>query len=1116
MNLPRSSALLLWLALVSASLAGENLVPDPSFEEPMPKNQFGHVFQKWAGWIYEGECEFRVSDLAHSGQHSLLIVGRTAPKIRAAPAGFGIEPGRYRVTAWLRGLDIGTRDGLATELMFDGKYIQLRKSGTFGWSRLTYVAEVGAKGEAHYPSFGLWAPGYLWVDDVSVERVGGEVALTPEPRFDPEEKPIAAPGELTADATRCPECGYRNQASWGRCYACGTPLEVAAATGTGPAVKPITSFEDSKSVDGGKLVADHVTDGRQALLVEQGYAVLSGPQDWSGYDYLKADVYTSAKSPLELYVEVQDQQTRDYWTRVNYTTVVPPGASTLIIPTALYVGEKSRPGRSLDRQHITKLVFSIGERPPAPLYLDNLRLERDTEPARVQFDGLWAFDVGPAGSPLMEGFRPLDFSKNYTPGRGYGWKNARLWRAFDVLQPDPLYQDFLCIEQGGLAIDVPNGRYHVIVNMDSPSGFWGEVQRYRQRALILEGEKYLDTMDLARFKAHYYRNWDRDDLPGDNTFDVYQVPYFREKEHEVTVRDGQLNIEFDGSDFACSVSSIIVYPDAQANQGRRFVDFVRQRRRFHFDNAFKRVLPAPSGEAVEPTQAERKRGFVAFKRDPMSDVNVSDRPLDGERASDLRGSAFAGEYEPLTVSLLPLDDLGRVTASVTDLKGPGKATLRAAAIDVGHVQHRLARVTGEGSVYTIVPRLIVPRATAAVPKGVTRTFWLTVKTPVDAPPGEYRGTVRIAAERGGELLLPLVFTVRKGTLDPVDLPAGPFSHTIDLPWYDDEAGERNREMAKRSLAKMREYGFTTASGLPVVRYLGCKDRVPQLDFSLADDQMRLFRDQGFRMPVVSYCPLPGFDLYHRDEAAMTQAGFTDYSEFVKAIFSAIQKHADREGWLPVFWNIGDEPLGDELTRSAENAESYRRAFPKGPPLFTIPSSFAGSNAADPHFRLAKAVHVVAWNLHDAAGVDLLHKAGSDWAFYNGGDRWTYGLYMYKAAREYGMKYRLSWHWNAVAGDPYYPLDCREDDYAWCNSGPNGELVPAVQFERLREGLDDYRRLITLERLAREKVDTPAGKRGSQLIADMMGTFQLGDREPRSAKSYADLRARLDAAIESLR
>ena len=57
--------------------------------------------------------------------------------------------------------------------------------------------------------------------------------------------------------------------------------------------------------------------------------------------------------------------------------------------------------------------------------------------------------------------------------------------------------------------------------------------------------------------------------------------------------------------------------------------------------------------------------------------------------------------------------------------------------------------------------------------------------------------------------------MRKGTLDAVDIPAGPWGHTIDLPWYEDETAEWNRDMAVKSLKKLREYGFTTASGLPV-------------------------------------------------------------------------------------------------------------------------------------------------------------------------------------------------------------------------------------------------------------------------------------------------------------
>ncbi len=52
------------LFLSNAALAAEtepvNLVADGSFEVSAPPDHFGHVFPKWGGWKYEGDCEFRV------------------------------------------------------------------------------------------------------------------------------------------------------------------------------------------------------------------------------------------------------------------------------------------------------------------------------------------------------------------------------------------------------------------------------------------------------------------------------------------------------------------------------------------------------------------------------------------------------------------------------------------------------------------------------------------------------------------------------------------------------------------------------------------------------------------------------------------------------------------------------------------------------------------------------------------------------------------------------------------------------------------------------------------------------------------------------------------------
>ena len=237
----------------------------------------------------------------------------------------------------------------------------------------------------------------------------------------------------------------------------------------------------------------------------------------------------------------------------------------------LYVGEKSRPGRMLDLAHITRLVLSIGDTPAAPLYVDNLRLERDDSSARAGFEGLHAFDFGTSTSPVMEAFTPVTPSTLYSKGRGYGLKDARIWRAFDVLQPDPLYQDFLCIEAGGLAVDLPDGRYRVIVNIDSPSGFWGEYQVYRKRVILAEGRPVVsETLDFETFRKQYFRFWNVEDLPADNTFDKYQKVYYHEKKFDVDVADGQLNLDFQGENWACCVSAVVIFPVAMPRRERSF------------------------------------------------------------------------------------------------------------------------------------------------------------------------------------------------------------------------------------------------------------------------------------------------------------------------------------------------------------------------------------------------------------------------------------------------------------------------------------------------------------------------------------------------------------------
>jgi hypothetical protein len=325
-------------------------------------------------------------------------------------------------------------------------------------------------------------------------------------------------------------------------------------------------------------------------------------------------------------------------------------------------------------------------------------------------------------------------------------------------------------------------------------------------------------------------------------------------------------------------------------------------------------------------------------------------------------------------------------------------------------------------------------------------------------------------------------------------------------------------MFRKCLAKLREYGCTTFSGIPSIRVTGWKDKQPVIDFAQADQEMADAREFGFKDVLVNYNAIGGVDLYYVNEANMRQAGFTNYVDYLRALTTAIHEHAKAANWLPVAWNLCDEPLGDNIARSAANARAWREAAPPDM-LLTGATSIDSPVDQNPHLPLAQAIRIPNLNVHDEGAIAAIKAAGNDWAFYNGGNRWTFGTYMYKCVRQFGMRFRLSWHFNAAAGDPFYALDCREDDYSWCVSDPDGNLITSLAFEReIREGLDDYRYMQTLDRLVKAKPNHPAAAAGRKLLDDKLASFKLGERSHDAkwpAAEYRTYRQQLAEAIEAM-
>lgn len=1127
MNRLSKILVLILILAVSAGMFGKfvlaadkNLFENASFEETQQPNQYGHLFKYWGGWLYEKPSRLALGTIAHSGRYSYEIICDQGGKARLLSPKITLEPGRYRVRYYMRGLSIGPGQWnipLGFFVNYDGKNFNMKKNGTFGWTPVTYVFEIDKKTDNFMLGLALFAGGWLWIDDVSLTRVDNTVELTKEPVIGSEEAPITAPQSREKSTVRCTECGYMIDHDAENCYACGHKVEKRSKSVS--AIKVIADFEDGKAGDfkGGTVVRNGSLQGNYVLSCN-GSITLRQPQDWTPFDKFKFDVFNPSDAAAQIFVEIQDEQTSSYWTRVNYNTMVPPGRSTVTLDTDQYVGEKGRPGRPLLRGQIAKIYLDTKGN---ALLFDNFRLER-LDSGSVLFEGLRAFDFGPLDSPVMPGFQQAAMATIYEPGRGFGWDHANLWKSFNALQPDALFQDFICPLSGGFRVDLPNGRYHVIMNIDSPGGYWGEVQSYKRRKVWANDAAVVDeTMNMQDFIEKYFRNAQREDLPGVDAFNEYVQKMFTVREFDVTVSDGKLGLKFQGEGFAICLSSLVIYPKDKETEGERFWRWVNDQRRTQFNDYFKQVQPKATG-APRP-----KQDYVLFSRHFMTPVNPYDGPAGGEAIppEGLSLTVAQGEEMPLTFSVQPSGDIGRLNVKIGSLSYVGGSSkpvppITGAYLKPGWIDYRITRMTMAGSVYTVAPRYWHEGSAPDAPN-VTRTFWLRTRIPPGVQPGPYKGAITVKPERGSSKSIPVTINVLPFALDPInDLAVGPWGIGMRMPWlYNDPDAEKWQwQMFDKSLDVLKDAGVTSFSGVPHIKVKAANGSI-DLDTDLADREMALIKSKGFDQILSSYgAMISAYKMYGNNSGAdadeAKKAGFGDVASFLKALYRKIDEHAVAHDWLPVAWNICDEPVEGQIKGAVANALAHREAV-AGLKRTTVmgETSMTGKVAKDPRNDLVAALPITSLNLFDGDTLEILKSSGNRFSFYNSESRWTYGRYMKMLAARHNLMLRLSWHYNVVAGDPYYALDCREDDYAWYNTDSKQRMVPSLLFlGQILPGLNDYRYLSTLQRLVREKPRHAAAAAANRLLQKMMDLDVAKDRQgPGDVRQYdADRKAIAEA------
>ncbi|MFH0797306.1 MAG: glycoside hydrolase domain-containing protein [Candidatus Omnitrophota bacterium] len=489
----------------------------------------------------------------------------------------------------------------------------------------------------------------------------------------------------------------------------------------------------------------------------------------------------------------------------------------------------------------------------------------------------------------------------------------------------------------------------------------------------------------------------------------------------------------------------------------------------------------------QTTPEQEKNGYIIFKRPTVEIVYEAVIPREDEVVSELNGFATPGEYDPVTFCVRTLKELKGVAVKVTDLKNENGKVIPVNNIEVGAVRSFYRRAAENGKAYYNLPSIIEKRPAVDIPANTSFRFWLTIKVPDDAPAGIYTGKVSFTPANAPASELSLKFRVLPFKLAPV-----PPDKMFGFCYQDDY----QHSFRSAHFKDMREYGATTVwvgwvscltqdrndSRFRNVEYDGNKVTLHFDGTSWFEQCMEEYKKNQYPAPVI-------FGMWPHDVEKFAlqygEFGSEGFNNAYKAAVKAVSDYCKQKGWSEIYWGPMDEVgWGEKPQEDIKKCTVLLKLLKESGVKTTIDGGwdiFMNQPDVYPLIDLLNPNGYLPFKDKTAT----IHTQGKKVICYNYDEsgyfpeaqRFTLGFLSWARGTDGACTWAYQNH-----GDPYDDFK----SFGWNFRYPpqDGEVGgPSTGLEGFREGIDDYRYLVTLENaLAELKKSTSDGDK--QIVSEI--------------------------------
>lgn len=697
------------------------------------------------------------------------------------------------------------------------------------------------------------------------------------------------------------------------------------------------------------------------------------------------------------------------------------------------------------------------------------------------------FSFGPAGSVLREGFTKVTEKDIYTREKGYGFESADGLQASDrggwkkeelskeriqqiqktgghITGPTRTTSDITCafVEGRGdnaFICNLPDGKYTVwLIANDA---LW-DAPYFEVRA---NGVLKLDVRIPRR--RH-----------------VFMEAFTANSEN------GKLRLEFKGAN-GWLISGLVIGEEGKAldktvsELSRDIFSFTKEESPNWKEIPYVSPNPEPALTALE-----KERGYTPFVLDYMEEVVPLFRPTREDIKRPLRTFAAPGEFEPASLSLYPLKNLGTVHVDVSDFKS-GNNSIGRDNVSMGIVRCVPQRGDGcdydsSGGRWKITPGMIEPETmrTSTVDKAQCKQWWLTVHVPQNAPPGLYSSTVTVSPEKAPAvkmewqlLVLPFQLTRLENRHFGTWLDSFPPLCRLDGP----ESRGRNTASERERITKLEMEDYH-AHGMdaPIIDFGSDLKRLKEdsdgnftFDLSTLREKMDFLKIFGKDAPLVLcceyFCRAAEYKYASEKESEHVPGTFSPKARAVIVSFvKAVLAEGKKQEWPKILFAPIDEP-GNTKTKNRYIFAEHVLDFVHeggGKTIVTVSPQCI--------LRLGrKRIDVPLYSYSNILLSKVLDDAkhGYPYWYYNNGI--LYGHRTATSRGKMGFDFLRSgseaatgWGLAGTSANPLNDFDGTHKD--WNVLFPStGKPIPTIYWEIVREGVDDTRYVAALRKEIKE-------------------------------------------------